>query len=97
MFLDAIEAFDRGKYCKLLDVFVLKFTTGICASSAKYVDQSISHVTRGMWNSVCLDRLLVCNGVKQGGILSPVLFCIYTDGLLPRSQIGCNFGTLYTA
>ena len=26
------------------------------------------------------------NGVKQGGILSPVLSAVYTDGLLLRSQ-----------
>jgi len=24
----------------------------------------------------------VVNGVKQGGVLSPVLFCVYKDGLL---------------
>ena len=34
----------------------------------------------------------------RGGVLSPVLFCIYIDGLLQRlarSRIGCNFGTIY--
>jgi len=38
------------------------------------------------------------NGVKQGGIVSPVLFCIYTDGLLrlPReSNVGCFIGNLF--
>ena len=24
----------------------------------------------------------MCNGVKQGRVLSPVLFCVYIDGLL---------------
>ena len=36
------------------------------------------------------------NGVKQGGVLSPVLFCIYVDVLLKRladSGIGCYVGT----
>ena len=38
------------------------------------------------------------NGVKQGGVLSPKLFAIYTDGLLKRLEdtgVGCRFtGTL---
>ena len=94
MFLDAIKAFDRGKYCKLLDVLLCWNIPPVFVHLL--LNMYTSHVTRGMWNSVFLDRLLVCNGVKQGGILSPVLFCIYTDGLLPRSQIGWNFGTVYT-
>ena len=34
-------------------------------------------------------------GVKQGGVLSPILFAIYTDGLLKRLQetgVGCHMG-----
>ena len=46
------------------------------------------------------ERFLVKNGVKQGGVLSPVglLFCIYIDGLLERlarSQTGCTVGAVY--
>jgi hypothetical protein len=40
------------------------------------------------------------NGVKQGGVLSPILFCIilYIDELfvcLKNSQIGCYIGNVY--
>ena len=51
-----------------------------------------------MWNGFFSDRFSVCNGVKQGGVQSPVLFCVYVDGLLQRlasSKIGCNFGMIY--
>ena len=32
------------------------------------------------------------NGIKQGGVLSPILFAVYMDGLLERLQqtgVGC--------
>jgi len=35
------------------------------------------------------------NGVKQGGIFSPIFFCIYLDGLLAKlhnSGLGCYIG-----
>ena len=35
------------------------------------------------------------NGVKQGGVLSPVLFCIYMDALLDelsKEGVGCHVG-----
>ena len=39
------------------------------------------------------------NGVKQGGIVSPVLFCIYIDGLLrllrESNERGCFMGNIF--
>ncbi len=40
----------------------------------------------------------VCNVLKQGGILSPILFVVYIDGLLGRlkeSGIGCQMDNSY--
>ena len=42
----------------------------------------------------------VSNGVKQGGILSPILFCIYRDTgsllySLAESGVGCFVGRLF--
>jgi len=42
--------------------------------------------------------LSVSNGVKHGGIASPIIFCLYIDKLLLKladSGVGCLFGKLY--
>ena len=33
------------------------------------------------WNGKRSKVFSICNGVKQGGILSPILFCVYTDAV----------------
>ena len=40
-----------------------------------------NYVTRVAWNGVPSGRFSVKNEVKQGAVLSPVLFCLYLDGL----------------
>ena len=58
----------------------------------------INHSTRVSWNGIFSNRFNVQNGVKQGGILSPILFCIYFDGLLCRlsdAGIGCFIGNFF--
>ena len=44
------------------------------------------------WNGEISDTFSIGNGVKQGGVLSPRLYCIYIDdlfGLLRRKKTGC--------
>ena len=39
-------------------------------------------------------------GVRQGGVLSPILFCIYVDCILQSleySELGCWLGEMYMA
>lgn len=47
-----------------------------------------------MW---CRNRLFPANnGVKQGAVLSPVLFCVYIDNLLillSKTGVGCYIGS----
>ena len=46
------------------------------------------------WNGECSSTFSVGNGVKQGGVLSPVLFTVYLDGLidqLKKKGLGCHF------
>jgi len=41
---------------------------------------------------------MVSNGVKQGAVINPILFCIYIDGLLMALQnagYGCYIGNVF--
>ncbi len=49
------------------------------------------------WSNYLSDTLSVSNGIKQGGILSPMLFNIYVDDLstaLNRCNVGCCFNAI---
>jgi len=41
-----------------------------------------NHRTHVLWIGRVSHWFNVSNGVKQGGVLSPILFCAYIDGLL---------------
>ena len=56
----------------------------------------ISFASPGM--EIILIFFIACSGVKQGGVLSPVLFCVYIDGLLltlTKAGIGCYVGHIF--
>jgi hypothetical protein len=50
-----------------------------------------------MWNGIASSSFHISNGVIQGGILSPVLFCNYLDVLiaLKLAGVGCYMGEWY--
>ena len=72
---------------------------GICPLIARflahlYTNQSI----RVSWNGHISNSFTTSNGVKQGAILSPILFCVYMDVLLSKlenSKLGCHIGSLF--
>ena len=50
------------------------------------------------WNDTSSETFGVTNGVRQGGILSPLLFGVFIDNLLNKLQnsgFGCRMGHLY--
>jgi hypothetical protein len=95
-FLDATKAFDRINYCKLFKLLLCRslpyciIRVLFCLYANNYVYVS--------WVGANSSSFLAYNGVKQGGVLSPVLFCLYMDGLLNRlsdAGVGCYMGDTY--
>src|SRR5664279_1443206 len=61
-----------------------------------YTDQQI----RVLWNGEFSTSFSVSNGVKQGAIISPILFCVYLDVLLielKKAGLGCFVGNWFAA
>ena len=59
-----------------------------------YTNQSCSV----KWDNEQSDYFNISNGVKQGGVISPLLFSCYIDNLftqLQHSGLGCHVGSSY--
>ena len=93
LLLDASKAFDRVNYIKLFEKMLKK---GMCPLTVRlllnmYTEQKL----QVKWNDILSDKFDVSNGVRQGGILSPLFYTIYIDDLLEklkRKGIGCHIG-----
>ena len=95
MFLDASKAFDNVKHSKL---FKLLLNRNICPLFIRIIlnmyECGNSYIE---WNGIKSDIFHVNNGVKQGGVLSPILFNLYTGPLLKDlrdSGVGCCIGNI---
>ena len=92
-YLDASKAFDRIRYDKLFQLLLDRNIdmVDLRALLDLYLRQSAS-VT---WDGQYSDPFSSINGIRQGGIISPILYCIYTDELLCRLKhegYGCWLG-----
>ena len=92
-FLDASKAFDKIDFWLLFQKLSTKdFPVFIIKILAYWYCHQEMHVR---WGSTSTYSFRVSNGVKQGGILSPMLFNVYMDQLsirLNRSGIGGDIG-----
>jgi len=94
--LDATKAFDRVNLYKLFKILLRRKVNGLYLRLLfdMYVNQRLCisfSGSKSRWFSVT-------NGVKQGGVLSPVLFSVYVDNLLNTLEsegYGCNVGGKY--
>ena len=94
--LDATKAFDRINYCKLFRTLLERNVSPlICRLLLNmYTNQKL----RVKWANTYSSEFSVSNGVKQGGVISPLLFCVYMDGLITEllsSNVGCFMGSVY--
>lgn len=71
----------------------------VCPMVAKFLVVMYTNQTfRVLWCSNVSQISTVSNGVKQGGVMSPLLFTMYMDELLHRlklSNAGCYVGNVY--
>ncbi len=96
VFIDPLKAVDRVKYDQRFSILIKKRIPAIIVRIIMdmYENQE-SNVTR---NGIYGDYFKCSNGVRQGGVASPVLFTIYMDELttrLEKSGIGCFIGHQY--
>ena len=98
VFLDSSKAFDKIEYCKLfrllLDRNIPPHVIRVLLNM--YTGQQVNV----LWNGFHSDSFSVSNGVKQGAIISPILFCVYLDTLLielRKAGVGCFIGDWFVA
>ena len=51
------------------------------------------------WNGCTSNPFSVTNGVRQGGVLSPIHFNVYMDELIDKlkmNDVGCHIGRQFT-
>jgi len=94
--LDASKAFDRVNHFKLFSTLIKKGLPKIVVKIIVNWYSKLFVVIR--WNDHDSTPLTVLSGVRQGGILSPILFNMYVDCIitaLRKSDYGCHLRYLY--
>lgn len=88
--IDLRRAFDKVNGYALLDILLKK---GVHINVINVLENWFSkNVTCVKYNGVFSNQVSLSAGVKQGGILSPLLFSIYVDNILDKlemSGFGC--------
>ena len=83
LFIDASKAFDKVHYGKL---FNLMLKRGVPSVIVRFILTVTSGTVcaRAQWEGHTSRSCHVCNGVKQGEVISPILFAVYYDELIAK-------------
>ena len=97
--LDATKAFDRIDFCKLFREMIKRKLPPLVIRLIMEMYEKQSMAVR--WNNEYSDSFGVSNGVKQGGVLYPILFCIWMQHSMavvprPRMNPACSLVWLLT-
>ena len=95
--LDASKALDKVHYGKLFHI-LLNSIVPFCIIRLLLMDSFERQRARVMCNSHVSDYFSISNGVKQGGVISPVMFNLYLYYLfiyLKQSGLGCHIHGTY--
>ena len=94
-FLDASKAFDRVNHSVLFQKLKLRGIPDYLLHILIYWYENQTMCVR--WGKLISDPFTVSNGVRQGSILSPLLFSVYMDDLsirLNKLKVGCTIGNI---
>jgi len=95
-FLDCSKAFDLVNHNILFNILKSKGLPNIYIRILAYSYKS--QQASVCWNNTLSIKFGIRNGVRQGGILSPIFFSLYIDKLfyiLCNSGVGCYFADMF--
>ncbi len=94
--VDVTKAFDSVHHGKLFELLTERKVPAIILRAL--LDRYQRQNMRTVWTGKFSRQFSSSNGIRQGGIISPVLFCVYMDALLKRHEaecFGCWIGNHY--
>ena len=95
-YVDATKAFDRVRYDKLFNLLIERGLPPVVIRAL--LDLYERQQLRTRWKGHTSNIFNTTNGIRQGGVISPILFCIYIDELLLRLErkgSGCWVGKYF--
>ena len=84
-FLDASKAFDKVHYGKLFNLMLKRSVPSVIVRFI--LDGYTRHRMCAQWERHTSRTFHVCNGVKQGAVISPILFAVYYDELIAKLAV----------
>ena len=94
--MDCTKAFDTVMHSKLFEKLLDLHVPRIIVRLLIHMYRTQKAEVR--WKQHSSEQFPIRNGVRQGAILSPILFCLYMNdlfALLRKAKIGCHLGKYF--